>query len=402
MMEAIVLDGNQRSALAVTRSLGMKGIQVTVGADVSPSLSSCSRYCGNSFLYPSPEKDPDNFFRKVIQVTKENHGVVLLPMTDVTLSEILRRKDEFDKSTVIPFENFEKYIQVSDKSKLFRLARNLNIPIPKTIASSEYHGNIIPIELLSGMEYPLVVKPCFSKIRTGNHVISASVCYAKDAEDLKFILSSDVFRKFPHLVQERIQGLGVGIFLLMNDGMVLAKFAHRRIREKPPSGGVSVLCESISPPAEALRAAAEILGELRWSGVAMVEFKLDEKDDVPKLIEVNARFWGSLQLAVTSGVDFPYMLFRMAGGERVEETRQYRIGVKSRWELGDLDHLLIRLLKKSSTLSLPPTHPSRIKVVRDFIFDIFKPSVVNQVFWKNDPRPFSHEIGEYIRNIINK
>jgi predicted ATP-grasp superfamily ATP-dependent carboligase len=398
-MKAIVLDGNQRSALAVTRSLGRKGIKVIVGAEVSPSLSSCSRYCETSFLYPSPYKDPDQFFNKIVQYTKKGNGVVLFPMTDVSLSVILRRKEEFDKHTVIPFDSYEKYSQISDKSKLFRLAQTLGVPIPKTYTSSEYPGNTIPIAALSPLEYPVVVKSCFSKIRSGDTVIDTIVRYAKNEGELKSILSSDVFRNFPFLIQERIQGPGVGIFLLMKDGKVLAKFAHRRIREKPPSGGVSVLCESIRPPSEALRAATDILGGVHWSGVAMVEFKHDEKENIHKLIEVNARFWGSLQLAISSGIDFPYMLFQMATGNAIEEPKAYRLGIKSRWELGDLDHLLLRLLKKTSTLSLPETCPSRLDVAGDFFFDIFRPSVANEILRKDDPKPFFHELKEYIRNI---
>jgi predicted ATP-grasp superfamily ATP-dependent carboligase len=398
-MKAIVLDGNQRSALAVTRSLGIKGIKVIVGAEVSPSLSSCSRYCDTSFLYPSPYKDPDQFFNKIVHWTKKENGVVLFPMTDVTLGEILRRKEEFDKRIVIPFDSYDKYLQVSDKSNLFSLAQNLGVPIPKTYTSSEYTVNEIPMAALSGVEYPVVIKSSFSKIRSGDTVIDAIVRYAKNEEELKAILSSDVFQNFPFLIQERIQGPGVGIFLLMKDGRVLAKFAHRRIREKPPSGGVSVLCESISPPSEAVRAATDILGGIHWSGVAMVEFKHDEKDNIYKLIEINARFWGSLQLAISSGVDFPYMLFQMATGGTIEEPKGYRLGLKSRWELGDLDHLLIRLLKKTSTLSLPKNRPSRLDVAGDFFFDIFRSSVENEILRKDDPKPFFHEIREYIRNI---
>lgn len=63
-------------------------------------------------------------------------------------------------------------------------------------------------------------------------------------------------------MQERIKGPGIGMFLLMKDGNVLARFAHRRIREKPPSGGVSVLCESINPPSLALNAATRLLKEM--------------------------------------------------------------------------------------------------------------------------------------------
>jgi predicted ATP-grasp superfamily ATP-dependent carboligase len=52
-------------------------------------------------------------------------------------------------------------------------------------------------------------------------------------------------------------------------------------------------------------------------GVAMVEFKLDRrKGNAAKLIDVNGRFWGSLQLAILSGVDFPYYLYQLAVGDR--------------------------------------------------------------------------------------
>lgn len=401
LMEAIVLDGNQRSALAVTRSLGVKGIKVTVGAEVLPSLSSCSKYCKAAFLYPSPRKHPDQFFNKIVQSTIKEKGVVLFPMTDVTLGEILRRKAELDRQIVIPFDSYEKYLHISDKSKLFRLAQTLGVPIPKTYISSEYPWNNNPSAVFSGIEYPLVVKSFLSKIRSDDTVIDTIVRYAKNEEELKVILSYEVLRNFPYLIQERIQGPGVGIFLLMKDGKVLAKFAHRRIREKPPSGGVSVLSESIQPPEKALQSAIKILEDVRWNGVAMVEFKHDEKDDAYKLIEVNARFWGSLQLAITSGVDFPYMLYRMSIGESVEEPSEYRIGIKSRWELGDLDHLLIRLLKNKSTLSLPETHPTTAEVIRCFMLDSLSPRVYNEILRKDDPKPFFHELREYIHNIFN-
>jgi predicted ATP-grasp superfamily ATP-dependent carboligase len=322
-------------------------------------------------------------------------------MTDVTVGEILRRKEAFDKCVILPFEDYDKYLQVTDKARLFTLAKILGVPVPKTYMSSGSPENEDPAGGLSGMEYPVVVKSCFSKIRSGDSTIDSVVRYANGKEELQSILSCDVFKKFPYLVQERVQGPGVGIFLLMDNGKVLATFAHRRIREKPPSGGVSVLCESISPPADALRAAITILGHVHWSGVAMVEFKHDEKENVHKLIEVNARFWGSLQLAISSGVDFPYMLFQLATGGAIEEPKQYQAGIKSRWLLGDLDHLLIRLLKKSSTLSLPKNCPSRLNVAAEFFFDFFKPSVTNEILRKDDPRPFLYELKQYIKYMFH-
>jgi len=43
----------------------------------------------------------------------------------------------------------------------------------------------------------------------------------------------------------------------------------------------------------------------------MVEFRVDARDGTAKLMEVNPRFWGSLQLSILSGADFPYLLYNL-------------------------------------------------------------------------------------------
>ena len=118
----------------------------------------------------------------------------------------------------------------------------------------------------------------------------------------------------------------------------------------------------------------------------MIEFKWDAEENRPKLIEVNARFWGSLNLAIRAGVDFPFLLYRLALGERVEGPAEYRIGLKSRWELGDLDHLLIRLKRDPDHPSLSGTRVRKRDAVAAFLTDFFRPSVVHEVFELWRPR----------------
>jgi predicted ATP-grasp superfamily ATP-dependent carboligase len=73
----------------------------------------------------------------------------------------------------------------------------------------------------------------------------------------------------------------------------------------------------------------------------MVEFKVDPRDGVPKLMELNPRFWGSLQLAIVSGVDFPYLILKMARRESFEPVLRYQAGKRCRWLLlGDILHFL--------------------------------------------------------------
>jgi predicted ATP-grasp superfamily ATP-dependent carboligase len=119
-----------------------------------------------------------------------------------------------------------------------------------------------------------------------------------------------------------------------------ASFAYRRLREYPASGGPSTLRESIRDPD--LQATTErLLSLLGWVGVAMAEFKVDPRDGRPKLLEVNPRFWGSLHHAILCGVDFPWLLCRMAVDGDAERVTGYAVGVQSRSLLhGDMMHFL--------------------------------------------------------------
>src|SRR5439155_393437 len=91
---------------------------------------------------------------------------------------------------------------------------------------------------------------------------------------------------FPVLLQRRVRGPGEGLFLLRWNGRVLAAFAHRRLREKPPAGGVSVYRESIAAPPELVAAGTRLLEVLDWRGVAMVE---RWRDPAPFIVETLGR-----------------------------------------------------------------------------------------------------------------
>jgi predicted ATP-grasp superfamily ATP-dependent carboligase len=124
--------------------------------------------------------------------------------------------------------------------------------------------------------------------------------------------------------------------MLFNKGETRAIFTHKRIREYPESGGPSTLRESVRYP-EIEEHATRLLKKLNWHGVAMVEFRIDARNNEPKLMEINPRFWGSLQLAVYSGVDFPYLFYQMAMKGDVEPVMDYEIGKRVRWLLmGDI------------------------------------------------------------------
>lgn len=397
----ILLDGNQRSSLATVRSLGKRGIRVLVGEETANSISSRSKYCAEKFQYISASRSTTGFIESIVKVALQNQGGILFPMTDATLSLILQNKKTLLKYVIIPYPDYSVYSYASDKEKLFRLAKKHDVPMPKTIFSSDYQSieELVKAIKDSEFEMPLVLKPALSDIRTSDGWVKAGVCYARNYRELKTLLKNDTFFRYPFLIQERVIGPGVGVFLLMSNGNIIAKSAHQRIREKPPTGGVSVICKSIYPPDSATHNAVKLLNLIKWQSVAMVEFKKDEKENIFKLMEINARFWGSLQLAILSGVDFPYLLYKLATGSSPAMPPEYKVGVQSRWELGDLDHLLTRL-KSRKILSLPVNASSLKSTVGSFISDFFNPSVRNEIFKINDLKPFFFEFKNYLKSFL--
>ena len=363
-MRVLITDGDTRQALAATRSLGHAGHVVFVASDRLPSLAGQSRYAASSVLCPSPVKRSAEFVDFVSELAAGQGLEAILPMTEISTLLLTGNRDRLPPGCGLPFPDHDAVRRASNKAEMIELARGLGVPVPETTIFAR-PGEWAVLDQVR--EYPAVIKPACSRVRTDSGWISNSVSYARDREALFDRLSSMPRESFPVLVQERIRGPGVGVFMLCEHGRPTARFAHRRIREKPPSGGVSVLCESAPVDETAAAHAAALLNNLGWSGPAMVEFKRDLRDGSLRLMEVNGRFWGSLQLAVDAGVDFPALLVQAAAGLVPSSMPAYRYGLRCRWLAGDVDALLLVLLKRRQTLDLPPEHPGRLRSIRDFL-----------------------------------
>jgi predicted ATP-grasp superfamily ATP-dependent carboligase len=362
-MKVLVTDGNTRPALAVTRALGQLGHDVIVAAERYPSLASVSRYCTVQETYPSLQREPGNFAAAVAEIASRYKVDVALPITEITTLLLAEGRLLLPSTCTTPLPAATSIRVANDKAQVFRLAEELGVPTPKTIIA-ESASNLPNVDKLA---FPIVVKPACSRVRIADRWMSTSVSYARDYTDLVHRLRSLPTSAFPVLLQERIVGPGVGVFACFQHGQPIALFSHRRIREKPPSGGVSVLSESVIVDPAAAAHAVRLLARLEWRGVAMVEFKTDHRDGSMRLMEINGRFWGSLQLAIDSGINFPALQLAVATGLHVPRTAEYRAGVRSRWLGGDFDVLMMTMLRSRGDLDLPECEVSRLSVLGNFL-----------------------------------
>ena len=384
-VRALVLDGEQRASLAVTRSLVRSGCAVTVAASSRWSLAALSRGASWARVNASALGDPQGFAAEVAALAARTGAQVVLPITDPSVESIVEHRALFPHGVSIPFAGLEIYRAASDKIHVHRLALDVGLGVEQSqiILSPDD-----PVPSTADF-YPGFVKPHRSVVGTRVRA-KTSVRMVSSPDECAKVLRELPAAAFPVLLQRGVRGAGIGYFALRLKGRTLARFAHRRLREKPPAGGVSVLSESIELDDRLQAACDALLDRLQWEGVAMVECKEDLDFGGWRVMEINGRFWGSLQLAVDCGVDFPAHLIRSALRSDATVPPDWFVGRRLRWEWGDIDHLLIRLLRSRESLRLPAEAPGRAKAILRFL--MYRPGRDRlEVLRLADPLPFLGE-----------
>lgn len=126
----------------------------------------------------------------------------------------------------------------------------------------------------------------------------------------------------------------------------------------------------------------------------MVEFRI-RPDGTPVFLELNARFWNSLALAVHAGVDFPAMLVHMAEHGDVPPLERYREGVRCRWLLGDARHLIE--VWRGRPAGYPGPFPAKLQTLAHFLRPV--PGTYHDNFEWSDPLP---EAGDWLDFLVRR
>ena len=383
----LVTDGEQRAGLAVVRSLGRAGYAPIVVSREERSLGGASRYAAAAIRVPDPLRHGEQFLAAVAAIVRQHNVRVVVPVTEPSSLALLDATSL--NGAIIAGPSLAAFRAISDKEHMLTVAHDVGLATPAQIRiERSWDAGLVSNDAL---RFPVVLKPT----RTLRGGALHSVAYAADAEALRERVTQLPESAFPLLVQQRIIGPGTGVFLLRWNGRVLATFAHRRLRETPPSGGASVYSESVAADPELVAGATRLLEKFDWQGVAMLELKRDLATGTPYVMEVNGRLWGSLQLAIDAGVDFPALLVGAALGEFPAQPPVYRAGVRLRSWWGDVNHLLARLRHSADRLSLPPNAPTRGQLIRDFL--LWRGSDRNETLRLDDPRPFLVDTLDWIK-----
>ncbi|HVW11799.1 MAG TPA: ATP-grasp domain-containing protein [Bryobacteraceae bacterium] len=331
-MKGTLLIGNlPRIVIPVARRLAARGIPVHA-ALIGRGRHLTSRALRSFTWLPDNEREPERFLEELRALIQERDIDTIMPCGDECLKALMACDEQVRELAYYCAPKPESVEKILHKPDTLAVAEAAGISVPR-----DYH--IPDVVMLTAMRheirFPVIVKP---RSREGEIATGIKSEAVHNFERLR-----EHFDRFPDfgkwfLIQDYIPGHGVAVDMLMHEGHPVAATQHRRIREYPVRGGVSISAETEPIDPELLRESIALLRALEWEGVAMVEFRKDPVSGRIGLMEVNGRFWGSISLALHSGVDFPWYLWQIAHGERPAPAIP-RAGTRFRWLAGDLKRM---------------------------------------------------------------
>lgn len=357
-------------------------------ASFVPAVAPGSRAVRDFRRVPHPGLDPVGFVSQSRDFIRQGGHDLVIPADDQALVALTEHYQEFQDSIQIACPPPESTRSILDKSLTLEIAQKCGIRVPKTKLIS--NSDQLP-ELFSNFPFPWVLKPARKEVSI------------EEVKTFGFSSADQVKAKFPNrqefapamLLQEYCEGAGVGVELLLHEGQCLAAFQHRRVKEVPYTGGVSVT--AVSEPADPalVRQSLDLLRALHWQGPAMVEFKVNPGGGGAVLMEVNGRYWGTISLPISAGIDFPLYHWQLLHGETLCPPEKYEVGKKWRWTAGHVwrMHGLLIAARRS-----PAARNELLRVLSEW--PRFDSSIRDSLFSSSDPIPAILDLVQIVKYLF--
>ena len=329
-MRILIPDGPWKNVTGSIRLLARNGHTVdlaTPGMSEDEARRHRSRYTHRCFSVTSPLQSIDRFVQDLCEILSRERYDVVMPFTlapTVAVSYLKDRVENYAPTTVPPYQTL---VKAHDKRETL-----------SWIGRTAQRGGrgAVSIDAPALYELETAQFPCVVKARRSCGV-STGVRLARNRTQLDEAVretrqpGDGVIHDYTEpLIQEYIPGRIHDCLALYNRGEARVLMTQERTVTFPAGGGVGAV--NTTTQDRALKQKAEaLLDGLGWHGPCQTEWKLDSRDARYKLIEVNPKFWGTLELSIEAGIPFPILAAQIATSGDAPYLDSYRIGLRHRW-----------------------------------------------------------------------
>ena len=329
-----------------------------------------SRLVDRRYHVPDPEADwqegriqPENtpreqiFVDAVLEICARERIDTIFPSNDAWIYVFSKNKELFARHDVlIPVPDYETVIKPLDKYRSVECAREVGFPAPRSYLTT---SDADVREIAEQLDPPWVVKLRFTTGGRGLAVVN-------NLHDLKVRAAAMRKHHGTPMVQEYVPGRDRQNFYLVLDQVgspvstvtpKILRYAGRVFRSS------CVACESVAPH-RYVEEAIRLVRHMGWWGGATVQTKIDARDGLPKLMEVNPRLGTHLWYRTSLGINEPLLCLKIARGEPVEPVNDYAVGCVLLQPIEDVADLAAELVDlgiyraRVDLLKKPPLDPA--------------------------------------------
>lgn len=298
----LMLDGDGDIALSVARCLAQEpSIQLHVLSQRfwAPLVFSRSRA---SCHVMGKAKSAEQTLEIIHHTVHRTGAEVLLPVTEAAIRFVSAHRGRMPPGlALMPVPEVRDIDTASDKWSLSRHLAQQQLPQPVTKLLTSDRQN------LEGLTFPVLLKP--TRGMGGEGII-----YCPDLAAFRAYARQVLATGRPYLVQDYLEGYDLDCSVLCREGKILAYTMQTGFlpNAKPflRPAGIQFVKDD-----HTLLIVTQLMASLNWSGVAHVDLRYNQCDGQVKVLEVNARYWGSLLGSLKAGVNFPHWACKAARGE---------------------------------------------------------------------------------------
>ena len=301
-MRVLLASAASRKALAIAKSLkSVLGARV-VAVFHAKHPYAYSRHFDRKLLLPLP-RGTREWALAVLRAALAERCDAVLPVDYADVEALAEHGDLFERAGVALAAPPAGSVKLAaDKSRLPELLAGVaSAPKQVVFGGSADRGS------LEALRPPFVVKGLGDASNPSYHLTLESAL-------------EEARKRGRCLIQEYVPGVGRGYYAVAYRGEPLLEFAHERLVEYDPSGGASLAARGPLRDPRLYAVGRAVLARLGWTGPLMVETRFNAEEGYC-VVELNPKFWGSLDLPVSLGYHFPAVLAAasLEGPQRARE-----------------------------------------------------------------------------------
>lgn len=244
----------------------------------------------------------------ITEEVQTNNISVIIPIAESEIRFLIKHQKYLPKSVkAIPLPEISSFETAINKLKLSKFLESRNLPHPKFKSNSNSEA-ISDYDL--NFDFPVLIKPLHDKGGDGIQKINS-----KKELDQFFDTNSN---ENDVLIQEYISGYDIDCSVICSNGNILAHTIQKGNLKGHNAFAPQLGFDFLNNDG-IYNVVSQLMKSLNWSGVAHVDLRYDELEKDYKIIEINARFWGSVEGSKFAGVNFPDLAIQLAANGQIEK-----------------------------------------------------------------------------------